>query len=334
MKPLGPVADFAARLLFFAVAPFVVVFAAELFPVTGAVAQIALALVAFFAGEAVRRLAARSRVAANVLSSQLAFEAYYRAHPPRPFLYYVFYPFLFPYWLVRPEARREFLLYKGYTLASFGLLLALQVVQYLRAFPPELGVRQFLPLAIGAFAVETVVVLAFLMPIVTTVVHFHRLGAQRRLIALLVVGLASIGFAAFRIELRRDPIVSYATRARVRMRTQAGPHAALQAQQNALRAAWRALPHDRADVDRDGKVEGTVLDATHEALSPFYKSDEAAAFDLWFTRKGKSALMVVYFEARQKNAPIWLAMDQSGAFVHDIGKLPRGAFDAMWRATQ
>jgi hypothetical protein len=327
-------ADFAARLLFFAIAPFFVVLVAELFPVTGAIAQIGLALAVFFAGEAVRKLAARSRIAARLLSGQLEFESYYRAYPPRPFVYYVFYPLLFPYWLAMPHPRREFLLFKGYTLASFVLLVAMLVLQYELAFPPELGVREFLPIAAGTFLVETIVVLAFLMPIVTSVVHFHLRGAPRRLAVLLAVGLVSIGVAALWIERRRDPIVSYATRVRVRMRTQVAPWLALKAQEGSLRAAWRTLPRERRDVDSDGKVEGAVLEASHEALSSFYRADEANAFDLWFTAKGKTGVMVVYFEARQKNAPIWLAMDQSGALVRDPHKLPPGAFSAMWRATQ
>jgi hypothetical protein len=118
------------------------------------------------------------------------------------------------------------------------------------------------------------------------------------------------------------------------MRSQAAPTAAVRAQEAALRAAWRTLPRERTDVDSDGKVEKGVLDAAHEALTGFYKTDEANAFDLWYTRKGKTAVMVVYFEARQKNAPIWRAIDQSGVFIHDQTKLPRGAFNAMWRATQ
>ena len=171
--------DFAVRLAFFAIAPFVLVLVAYLFPVTGAVVQIVIALAVFFAGEAARRLAGRSRALAVVLRNQLEFEAYYRAHPPRPFLYYVFYPLLFPYWLWQREARREFLLYKGYTLASFGLLVVMQAVQYFRAFPPDLGFRAFWPLALGAFVAETIVVLMFLMPLVTSVVHFYNAGATK-----------------------------------------------------------------------------------------------------------------------------------------------------------
>lgn len=105
--------DFVLRLVFFALAPRLLVFAAILYPVTGAIVQIGLALVVFMAGEAARKLAARSPLAQRAMGSQLAFEAFYRAHPPRPFLYYFFYPLLFPYWLTNKDARREFLLFKG-----------------------------------------------------------------------------------------------------------------------------------------------------------------------------------------------------------------------------
>ena len=94
------------------------------------------------------------------------------------------------------------------------------------------------------------------------------------------------------------------------------------------------LPKAKKDVDNDGKVEGDVLDAAQDALGAFYKNDEAHAFDLWYTRKGKSALMVLYFEARGKNDPIWLAASGTGAVTHDVRQLPKGAFAAMYRLTQ
>jgi hypothetical protein len=328
------VLDFLLRLAFFSAAPFAIVSLAALFPVTGALVQVGLALGVFLAGEAARRLAARSRVAAFALSSQLEFEAYYRAHPPRPFLYYVFYPALFPYWLVAREARHEFLLFKGYTLVSFLLLLASLGFQYIRLFPPELSVRDFIPIAAGSFLAEAIVVLMLLMPIVTSVVHFHTQRAPVRLAILLVAGIVSISFAIARLERRRDPIVSYATRVRVRLRTATRPDVANAAQASALREAWKALPEDKGDIDRDGKIEGAVLDHAHEALSGFYKSDEASAFDVWYTKSGTSALMVVYFEARRSQQPIWLAMNRSGLVIHEPKQLPRGAFLAMWRATQ
>ena len=42
----------------------------------------------------------------------------------------------------------------------------------MRRFPPELGPHEFFPLAAGTFAVETLVVLAFVVPMATSVVHF------------------------------------------------------------------------------------------------------------------------------------------------------------------
>ncbi len=333
---ISAVVDFLLRLAFFAAAPFVLVLVALLFPITGALLQIGLGLLAFLAGEALRRVAERSRWVGKVLASQLAFEAHYRAHRPRPFLYYVLYPLLFPYWLAVADARREFLLYKGYTLISFAMLLVSQIVGYVRYFPPELGFSAFLPLAAGTFLVETVVVLMFLMPIVTTVVHFHTLKAPRRLGALMLVGILSVTVAVVRLERRRDPVVSYATRNRVDLRTAAKPQGAQGAQTAGLRAAWRALPKDKTDVDHDGKVLGDVLEAAQDAMAAqgFYKNDEAHAFDLWYLRKGKSAVMVLYFEARGKRDPIWLAMTSGGAVTHDAKQLPRNAFNAMWKLTQ
>jgi len=77
-----------------------------------------------------------------------------------------------------------------------------------------------------------------------------------------------------------------------------------------------------------------VLDVAHESLASFYKIDEANAFDLWSTRSGKSAIVILYFEARGKNDPIWLALSGAGTVTHDVRQLPKGAFDAMYRLTQ
>jgi hypothetical protein len=325
-------ADFVVRLVFFGAAPFVIAFLAAVFPITGALVQIALALAVFFTAEAARKLASRNRLVGFLIGTQLEFEAYYREHKPYPFFYYVFYPLLFPYWLAVQRARREFWLYKGYTLASLVLLLASLVYQFVTKFPPELGLRDFWPIALGTFAVECIVVLVFLMPIVTTVVTFHQMGAPRRLAALLVVGGLSVTAAVVVLERKRDPIVSYATRTRARLRTKKdGPHA-VHAQTSALESAWKVLASDRSGVDRDGKVEGAALDAAHQALEPFYKHDEAFAFDLWLTRNKQGQTLVIYFEARDRKPPIWLSMESNGSVTNDSKRLPRGAFVAMKHA--
>jgi hypothetical protein len=332
--PAAAIFDLLVRCLFFATAPFLLVFLALLFPVTGAVLQIGLALVVFFARETVQRSLVLWPALRPLLSNQLEFEAYYLEHPPRPFLYYVFYPLLAPYWLTVRSARREFLLYKGYTLFSFGILLLSQGFQYLHSFPPQLGFRDFVPLALGTIGVEAAVVLMFLMPIVTSAVHFHLQGATRRLTALLLVGMVSVGFAARIIERRRDPIVSYATRVRLRLRTDAQPEVAFTAQADAIGVAWRALPASLDDVARDGKVMDQPLAAAHEALSVFYKNDEASAFDLWYSNQTAMKMLVLYFESHRGHPPIWIAIDENGSVIYDEKTLPPNAFQAMRRAAR
>src|ERR1700753_327368 len=120
-SPLS-LADFIARLAFFALAPFVIVLAAELFPVRGALIDVGLAMSVFLLGEAPRKFASRFRLLGLVLKEAFAFEVYYRERRPRPFLYYLAYPLLFPYWLFNREAREEFLMFRGYTLYSFLVL--------------------------------------------------------------------------------------------------------------------------------------------------------------------------------------------------------------------
>jgi hypothetical protein len=326
--------DLLVRCAFFATAPFMLVFVAMLFPVTGAVVQIGLALLVFVAGEAIRRSTHHWPLLQELLSTQFEFEAYYRDNPPRPFVYYVFYPLLMPYWLTARSARQEFLLYKGYTLISAGILLVSLFFQYFRSFPPELTWNDFALLAAGTLAVEAAVVLMFLMPIVTSVVHFHRLRATRRLAILLLAGTISVGFAAARLERRRDPIVSYAARVRLRLRSEARPENAIRAQTAALEAAWHALPSQLDDIGRDGKVLDEPLTAAREALSTFYKFDEANAFDLWYSNKNEQKILVLYFESHRGRAPIWLAIDPSGSTTSDEKRLPANAFRAMRRAAR
>ncbi|HET6338175.1 MAG TPA: hypothetical protein VFG30_33360 [Polyangiales bacterium] len=326
--------DLLIRCVFFATAPFMLVFVALLFPVTGAVVQIALALVVFVAGEAIRRTAGRWPVVHSLLATQFEFEAFYRDHPPRPFVYYVFYPLLAPYWLTVRSARREFLLYKGYTLISFGILLVSLFGQYYWSFPPELTWSDFAPIAAGTLAVEAAVVLMFLMPIVTSVVHFHQRHSTGRLAILLVAGMISIGFAATRLERRRDPIVSYATRVRLRLRTEAQPEAGFQAQADAIGVAWRALPNHFDAIERDGKVLETPLVAARDELAKFYKLDEANAFDLWYSNQDEKKILVLYFESHRGRAPIWIAIDELGSVISDEKQLPVNAFKAMRRAAR
>jgi hypothetical protein len=308
-----------------------IVFVAELFPVRGALIDVALALSVFFAGEAARRAAARSRALKWAISEALAFESYYRERPPKAFAYYVFYPLLFPYWLANAAARREFLMFRGYTVGSFVVLLVSLAVQYVKYWRPELSLRDFFGSVLLTLAVETVLVLSFLMPIATTVVWYHSSYRRRRLLVLLVAGMLSAGAAFARIEARRDPIVSLATRERVRLRTRAASLSAHRTLLAAARAATTATARI-GGLEGDGKIEGEPLGRAREALQAFYKSDEAFAFDLWGTPRKKPRIVVLYFESQRKKPPIWVGVRSDGSEIETLAELPSGALRAMKKA--
>jgi hypothetical protein len=324
-------ADFLLRLAFFASAPGLIVFVAELFPVRGALIDVGLALGVFLAGEAARGVASRSRAAKWLLAEALAFETFYREEPPRPFAYYLFYPLLFPYWLSNARARREFLMFRGYTVGSFLVLLGSLALQYVEYWRPELGFRQFLWSVWLTLLCETVLVLSLLMPIATTVVWYHSSYRRRRLLALLGVGLISAGTSLAVVARKRDPIVSFATRDRVRLRTKELPDEA----HRTLLAAARtgsAAAMKVGGLEGDGKIEGEPLDRAREKLEPFYKHDEASAFDLWGTPRKKPEVVVLYFEARPGKPPIWVAVRRNGTEVAKLSELPGGATRSMRKA--
>lgn len=321
-------ADFLARLAFFASAPIAIVLCAELFPVRGALVDVGLALLVFLLGEAPRRRAARSRLLKFLLREALAFESYYRERQPRPFAYYVAYPLLFPYWLYDREARREFWMFRGYTLASLAVLLGSLTFQYFSAWRPQLGLRDFLPSVLLSLAVETLLVLSLLMPIATTVVWYHGRLRRRRLVIILLVGALSTGYALSRVLSHRDPVVSYLTRERVRLRTAVARRSAHRTLQKAVEIAWRDLVKQKNAVQSDGKVEGKALADARAALESFYKRDEAFAFDLWATPRKRPQVLVLYAQSRRKRSPIWVAL-KDGAEVRKPDQLPKGAFMAM-----
>jgi hypothetical protein len=330
-SPLS-MADFVLRLAFFALAPVAIVFAAELFPVRGVIIDVSLALGLFIAGEAVQTWAKRTRLVRSLLSEALAFEAYYRSCPPRPFLYYLAYPLLFPYWLLNRDARREFLLFRGYTLGGLGILLVTLGWQYTTAWAPELGLRVYVPYVLLTLLVETILALAILMPVATTVVWYHSSFRRGRLAVVLSVGLISTTLVFIRLANRRRPIVSFATRERVVLRTQASKRKAHRALLQAVRAARQHIPNDA--IEGDGLVLGAPLDKAVETLQQFYKRDEAYSFNLWASPRRNPKVLVLYFEARRQRRPIWVAIGSDGAEIRTPSHLPRGAFNAMRAATQ
>ncbi|MCC6646355.1 MAG: hypothetical protein IT374_12385 [Polyangiaceae bacterium] len=321
--------DFGARLCFFALAPLAIVKATALFPVWGALVGVTLAIVVFLLSERLSEVASSSRIVRLALGRELRIAAFYRAHPPKPFAYYALYPLLFPYWLYDRTARREAWLFKGYTAVGVVILVASFAGTYFHYFPPELGLREFLPLFGLSLAVEAVLVLWLLMPLATSVIQLHSEGRRRELFALLFVALASTATSAVRLLRRRDPVVSYATRERVVLRTHKERRLAREVQASALRAAWGALGHANTEADGDGKLLGPPLEQAHVILGSLYKPDEALAFDLWASSRRDPKLLILYTEGRSWRRPIWVAIGKDGREITDPKKLPKGAFRAM-----
>jgi hypothetical protein len=320
--------DFAARVIFFAVAPFIVFVLASIFPVAATLVNIGLCLVVYVFADVARNAQGRIPLLNTILGGPLEFERYYRNHPPKPFAYYIFFPFLFPYWLAVDHARREFLLYKTVNILSITMLVATAAYGYFAYYRPELGVKEWLTIFVVTGLIEIVVVMVILMPLATSFVKYRLAGQRSRLVVLVAVGLLSVAVAVTALLKRRDPVVSWAARERVVMRTKASKTRARAAQLAATRAAWKSITKHKDDVEKDGKISGEPMDAAREALKKFYKDDEAQAFDAWASH-GTSGVLVLYVEARRKRPAVFMAVDRAGKEIRDAKKLPKGALDAM-----
>jgi hypothetical protein len=194
--------------------------------------------------------------------------------------------------------------------------------------------RYFLPAVVVALAVETLLVLALLMPIATTVVWYHASFRRGRLLMVLLAGLVATTAVGIRLSSARDPIVSYLTRKRVVWRTRVARKAAHAALLQAVMVAYTDVWRSRAtapQVESDGKVQGQPLDDARVALQKFYKPDEAFAFDLWASPRVRPRTLVLYAEARPGRPPIWVAL-KDGAELRKLNQLPQGALQAMREA--
>ena len=255
-SPLS-MADFVARLAFFAIAPFAIVLAAELFPVRGALIDVGLALFVFMLGEAPRRVASRFRPIGSCCARRSPSRAT-TANGSRA-ASRTTWPTRCCFRIGCPIARRA---------TSFGCSAATpwQASRSCSARSAgnisALGGRSsasatFLPAVLLSLGVETLLVLSLLMPIATTVVWYHGSFRRRRLLVILLVGALSTSYALSRVLSHRDPIVSYLTRERVRLRTAAARRSAHRALQNAVEVAWRDLVKEaRGAGRRQGRRQG------------------------------------------------------------------------------
>src|SRR5258708_4793740 len=86
---------------------------AVVMPITGLLISAGIAtLVVLIGGEAWHTRVDRVPLVGRVLGGMAKLADFYREHPPKPLVYYIFYPLLLPIVLFRRVPRREFLLYR------------------------------------------------------------------------------------------------------------------------------------------------------------------------------------------------------------------------------
>src|SRR5262245_5086661 len=125
--------DLALRFVYVAFVPFVPGLAASRVPSGGVVGGTAVGTAVALIGR--RRWHAhvdRLPLVGRVLGGFGRLGEYYAEHPPRPLLYYVLYPALFPYWLFVKHARAELVLYRRLSLITMLILAITGIVDYFR----------------------------------------------------------------------------------------------------------------------------------------------------------------------------------------------------------
>jgi hypothetical protein len=306
--------DLLSRAAFFLIAPFLLAVLGAVLPITGVVVNVGLTVaIAMFDDELIVRWGHSIPIVGKSLLTRQQLEDYYRAHPPKPFLYYLFYPLMFPYWLVSPIARREFLLYRRFKSLALAILVGSALLEYVTLWRPELPPRLFLRSAFAMFVVQILVTMIVLMPLATSIVGYHLRGRKKSLRLLVIVGILSGGLGALTAHVTF--LVSGPTQQRIRLRTQAAPDRAHAAERAALDAARADLHGD----DTSGLVGGAALHDARHALRALYKRDEANGFRLFATNDGA---LILFASGNARHDPTWLAIDRDGRELTDPASLP------------
>jgi hypothetical protein len=324
LKTALAVKGFALRLAYFAIAPFLLVVVTVKLPVLGAIINLVIFLLLLLASGLLPGVGT-----ARFFRRIWRLENYYREHPPKPFLYYVFFPLFAPYWLFVCRARREIFLYRKLSGASLFIMIGLKLLDYRTNWYPTIPFAKFAAIAAGGLLLELLIFLIIIIPVGTTVVTYKLAGAKRRLIVLgiaatlsLVVGVLGL-WAAKRPQVRTDILHRMWLRAHIQ------PAEANAALEHGLDRALAELPKSPNDVELSYKRKG-IADkhelAARAELVPFFRPDEAAAFFMFVadTREHERALVIVAQSDNAKQRPsVWRAavFDTAGATLRYTSSL-------------
>jgi len=81
----------------------------------------------------------------------------------------------------------------------------------------------------------------------------------------------------------------------------------------------------------DGNPADAVGDAANARLSPFFKSDEAAAFAVWASPLRRFGILLLHFEPRSHAHAIWVAIGPDGQELKKRSELPEPVRRVMKR---
>ena len=263
--------DLVLRFVYVALVPAILAVIAQFMSVMGLVVTTGFATAIALSGtDRWRARVGRVPVAGTFLSNFALLGEYYAVTPPRPVLYYILYPLLFPYWLLVRRARTEFLLYRRISVVVVGFGVVGSIVNYATKWYPDVPLKDFFGATLGLMVLQLLFSLPMIMPIVTTVITYHQRAMKKTLIA--VLALATLTGVPAWIFFHRFPMVGMEAQARIKLRTKHAPDRTEAAMTAGLDAALDSLA-----VSTDGDL---ALDRLREALEVAYRHDEVHGFHL------------------------------------------------------
>jgi hypothetical protein len=252
---------------------------------------------------------------------------FYARFPPKPLVYYIFYPLILPVILFMRIPRAEFFLYRRLNALAAIIIAATGAYDYFDHWRPELTLRQFAAATLGMFIMQMLVTFMFIMPIVTTLVELRQRRRTRVLWLLAVLMLATGTLGA--IGAHKQHTMTIMTWMRLQERTkfarselrdceQAHPDGVrdcvhkdpqIRALANALEAVIKSDEQDLHDDD-------AAIAVMQDKLAEYYKPDEAAAF-----RLAAGPQILVVFARYPHRKAIWLGATK-GRFLTKPEQLP------------
>jgi hypothetical protein len=328
--------DLVLRFIYVIAAPLMLAPMAVIFPITGTLVGAGLAtVIALIGSDRWHARVDRIPVLGRVLGGMGKLGDFYREHPPKLLVYYIFYPLLLPVILFLRVPRREFLLYRKLNTVALLVVVVGGAIDYFRNWRPELTFGMFIASMIVTLILQLLATFALAMPIVTTLVTLRLRGLAKSLWILVVLATLSAGLGVLGAH-KMHGAMQISTWMRLSLRTNAGTiemrncmkehepgyrgcrreNHAFVALAQGLDEAYVALRDHPGDTD-------AALDAARAKISEYYKPDETAAWRLY----ADEGVVMLYVRFSKRDV-LWIGRDNH-QLILDLAKLPPGAHKVL-----